>query len=270
MILLLLILAIPAVLSAQNPVEIIRRAMELDRRNTEISRSYTYLERQEHRDVNSSGKLTKTESTTTDVTLLEGSPYRRTVARNDQPLSQKDQLKEQERLQKSIEDRRKETPEQRERRVTEWEHKKQKQRESLKELPDAFNFRLTGEETLNGGEVFAIEGLPKPGYRPKSASVAFFSKIKLHLWIDKKDYQWVKVDLESLDTITFGGILLRLAKGSHVIIENARVNNEVWLPKRAEIAGSVRVALVHVMRGQIIYTFSDYKKFQTDSRIVAQ
>jgi len=48
------------------------------------------------------------------------------------------------------------------------------------------------------------------------------------------------------------------------------VNNEVWLPKRAEIAGSVRVALVHVMRGQIIYTFSDYKKFQTDSRVVAQ
>jgi hypothetical protein len=24
------------------------------------------------------------------------------------------------------------------------------------------------------------------------------------------------------------------------------------------------------MRGEIIYTFSDYKKFQTDSRIVAQ
>ena len=270
MILILLILAVPAVVSAQNPVEIIRRAAELDRRNTEISRSYTYLERQEHRDVNTAGKLTKTESTTVDVTLLEGSPYRRTVARNDQPLSPKDQRKEQERLQKSIEDRRKETREQRATRVAEWERKKQKQREPLKELPDAFNFRLTGEETLNGGEVFVIEGLPKPGYYPKSASTAFFTKIKLHMWIDKKDYQWVKVDLESLDTITFGGILLRLAKGSHVTIENARVNNEVWLPKRVVVGGSLRVALVHVMRGEIIYTFSDYKKFQTDSRIVAQ
>jgi hypothetical protein len=48
------------------------------------------------------------------------------------------------------------------------------------------------------------------------------------------------------------------------------VNNEVWLPKRVVVGGSVRVALVHVMRGEIIYTFSDYKKFQTDSRIVAQ
>ena len=268
--LLLLTLALPVVLAAQDPLEIIRRATELDQRNTEISRTYTFLERQEQRDLDSGGKLKKTESSTFDVTLLEGSPYRRLVARNDKPLSPKDQRKEEEKLQKSIADRRQETPEQRERRVAEWERKKQKQREPLKELPDAFTFKLTGEEALNGGVAYVIEGSPKPGYRPKSPSTAFFPKVKLHLWIDKKDYQWVKVDLESLDTITFGGFLLRLARGSHVTIENARVNNEVWLPKRVDIKGSVRIALVNVMRGEIIYTFSDYKKFQTDSRIVTQ
>ena len=268
--LLLLSLALPAVLSAQDPLEIIRRATELDRRNTEISRSYTFLQRQEQRDVDAGGKLKKTESETFDVTLLEGSPYRRLVARDDKPLSPKDQRKEEEKLQKSIADRRKETPEQRQRRVADWERKQQKQREPLKELPEAFTFKLTGEEALNGGEAFVIEGAPKPGYRPKSVSTAFFPKIKLRLWIDKKDYQWVKIDLESLDTISFGGFLIRLAKGSHVTIETARVNNEVWLPKRAAIQGSVRLALVKVMRGEIVFTFSDYKKFQTDSRILTQ
>ena len=75
-----------------------------------------------------------------------------------------------------------------------------------------------------------------------------------------------------LDPATAGtvGFLIRLAKGSHVTIENARVNNEVWLPKRADIKGSVRIALVKVMRGEILFTFSDYKKFQTDSRVVTQ
>jgi len=265
-----LILGLSSILFAQDPQEAVRRATELDRRNIEISRSYTFLERQENRDVDTNGKLKKTESTTFDVTLLEGSPYRRLVARDDKPLSAKDQAKEDEKLQRSIADRRKETPEQRERRVADSERKKQKQREPLKELPEAFSFKLTGEELLNGSEVFAIEGLPRSGYRPKNPSTAFFSKIKLHLWIDKKDYQWVKADLESLDTITFGGILLRLAKGSHVTVENTRVNNEVWLPKRFDIRGSVRVALVHLMRGEIIYTFSDYKKFQADSRVVTQ
>ena len=265
---LLLSLALPAVLSAQDPLEIVRRATELDRRNTEISRSYTYLERQEQRDMDSSGRLKKSESTTFDVTLLEGSPYRRMVARNDQPLSPKDQRKEEERLQHSIADRSQETPEQRERRAADWDRKRQKQREPIREMADAFTFTMAGEETLNGGETWVIDAAPKPGYRPKGQSTAFFPKVKLRLWIAKNDSHWVKIDMESLDTITFGGFLIRMAKGSHLTAENARINNEVWLPKRAALKGSVRIALVKVLRGELIFTFNDYKKFQTDSRIV--
>ena len=265
-----LIVCLPAVLAAQDAREIVRRSVEIDRKNLEIARNYTYLERQEVRELDASGKVKNTEAQTSDVTLLEGSPYRRLVARNDRPLSAKDQRKEEEKLQKSITDRRKETAEQRERRVADWERKQQKQREPLKELPEAFNFKLAGEEALNGGVAYVIEGTPKPGYRPKSASTAFFPKVKLRFWIAKEDYQWVRVDLESLDTISFGGFLIRLAKGSHLSIENARINNEVWLPKRAEIHGSVRLALVKVMRGEIVFTFSDYKKFQAESRVIAQ
>ena len=268
--LLLLTLALPAIASAQDPLEIIRRATELDRRDTELARSYTFLQRQERRELDSRGRLTKTVSETFDVTLLEGSPYRRLVARNDQPLSQKDQRKEEEKLQKSIEDRRKETPAQRAQRVADWERKQKKQREPLKELPEAFHFKLAGEEALNGGVAFVIDGAPKPGYRPKNAATAFFPKVKLRLWIDKKDYQWIRVDIESLETISFGGFLIRLAKGGHVTIESARVNNEIWMPKRAVVKGSARIALVKVMRGEIIFTFSDYKKFQTDSRVLPQ
>ena len=101
--LLLLALALPAIVSAQDPLEIIRRATELDRRDTALARSYTFLQRQERRDLDSKGRLTKTESDTFDVTLLVGVPYRRLVARNDQPLSPKDRRKEEEKLQKSIE-----------------------------------------------------------------------------------------------------------------------------------------------------------------------
>src|SRR5947207_13499537 len=94
--LLLLTLVLPAVLVAQDPLDIIRRATETDRKNLEISRSYTYLERIEERELDSNGKARKTESTTRDVTLLEGSPFRRTVARDDKPLPPKEQRKEEE------------------------------------------------------------------------------------------------------------------------------------------------------------------------------
>jgi hypothetical protein len=101
-------------------------------------------------------------------------------------------------------------------------------------------------------------------------STAFFPKVKFRMWVEKRGYHWVKLDMESLDTITFAGVLVRLAKGGHLTVENARVNNEVWLPKSAMLRGSIRIALVKVLRGEINYSFSDYKKFQTDSRIVEQ
>jgi hypothetical protein len=260
----------PAMLWAQDPVEIIRRATELDRRNTEISRNYTYLERHEQREEDGRGNYKRIESTTLDVTVLEGSPYRRVIARNDKPLSAKEQQQEEAKLQRSIVERRHETKEQREQRIAEWERRQQKQREPMRELVDAFTFTMAGEETINGAETWIIDAMPKPGYRPKMQSTAFFPKVKFRMWVEKRGYHWVKLDMESLDTITFGGVLVRLAKGGHLTVENARVNNEVWLPKSAMLRGSIRIALVKVLRGEINYSFSDYKKFQTDSRIVEQ
>jgi hypothetical protein len=264
-----LIVCLPAILAAQDPREIVRRSVEIDRKNAEIARNYTFLERQEVRELDGSGEVKSTRNQTWDVTLLEGSPYRRLVARNDQPLSPKEQKKEEDKLRRSIEQRRKETKEQRERRTAEWERRQERQREPEKEMLDGFDFRLIGEEALESGEVYVIDATPKPGYKPKLPSLAYLPKLKARLWIDKNDYRWAKVEVETLDTISFGGFLVRLAKGGHLILEQARVNQEVWLPKRVTVRLSARLALIKGFHAELIMTFSDYKKFQVDSRVVS-
>jgi len=103
-----LFLCLPALLAAQDAGEIIRRALVEDTAAAAVARNYTYLEHQEVRTVDG-GKVKVRETNTYDVTLLEGSPYRRLVAHNDQPLSPKEQSKEEERLRQSIADRRRET-----------------------------------------------------------------------------------------------------------------------------------------------------------------
>jgi len=127
---------------------------------------------------------------------------------------------------------------------------------------------MAGEEMLGGAATWVINAVPKAGYKPQSRGAAFFPKVKLRLWIAKNDYHLVRAELESLDTIALGGILIRMAKGGHLTVENTRVNDEVWLPKRAVLSGSMRVALVKVFRGEGTFTYSDYKKFQTDSRLI--
>ncbi len=76
--------------------------------------------------------------------------------------------------------------------MADWERRRERQREPLKELPDAFDFRLIGEEALASGEVYVIDATPKPGYKPKLPSAAYFPKVKARLWIDKNDYHWAK------------------------------------------------------------------------------
>ena len=264
----------PCLLVAQNAPdarEIVRRSVNLDQKNEALARNYTFLERDETRVLDRSGKPKKApEIRTYDVTLLEGSPYRRLVARDDKPLSPQEERKEQEKLRKSIEERRKETPQERQRRISEWERKREHQHAPFQEIPDAFDLRLAGEETLDGRDVYVIAATPKPGYKPKLAAAAYFPKIKGKLWIDKQDSQWVKGEIETLDTVSFGGILVRLARGSHATFEQAHVNGEVWLPQRFSVYLSARLLLVAGARAQVEIAFSNYRKFQADSRLVTQ
>jgi hypothetical protein len=272
--LLALCVSLPCLLAAQNAPdarEIVRRSIELDKKNEAVARNYTFLERNETRILDRSGKPRKAPDIRTfDVTLLEGSPYRRLVARDDRPLPPLDERREQEKLRRSIDERRKETPAESQRRIAEWDRKQQRQREPVQEIPDAFDFQLAGEETLNGRDVYVITAAPKPGYKPKLAAAAYLPKLKGKLWIDKRDNEWVKAEFETLDTIWYGGILLKFGKGGRVTFEETRVNNEVWLPKRIAVSLSARVMLVAGTRVEIEIAFSNFHKFQADSRLVTE
>ena len=256
------LLVFAACAHAQDAAEIVRRAIALEDHNLDLSRGYSYQQRQELREADSAGKLKKTESDTYEILIVEGSHYRHHVAHNDKPLPAAEKTKEDEKLRRVTEERRKETAEERKRRLEESDRRRRKQREPYRQVPEAFHLRVAGEEAVNGIAAWVIEATPKPGYRPVSNATRFFPKMKGRLWIAKQDYETLKVDIESLDTISFGGFLIRMAKGSHVVIDAVRVNGEVWMPKTVVLRGSVRIALIKVVRGEYVFTFSDYKKAQ--------
>lgn len=265
---LLLLVCLAAVAGAQDARSIVLRAIEVDRQEQDAALHYTYLQRQETRSIDGSGKVKSAHSRTTDFTRLEGSPYRRLVAIDDHPLPPKEERKEEEKLRVSIEERRKETPEDRERRLADWRRRQEQRRAPVKELPDAFDFRMAGEAALDGRPVYVIDATPHPGYKPKQSATAFLPKVKARFWIGKTDGQWMKIEMETLDTISYGGILLRLGKGGRLVVEQTRVNNEVWMLKHVLLRASARVLLVVGVREEIEFTFSDYKKFQVESRVV--
>jgi len=253
------------VLWGQDARELVRKAIELDRHSTALEPGYTYLQREETRELDPSDKPKRVTIRTVDIQTIEGSPYRRLVARNDRPISAEEQKLEEEKLRFNIDARRKETPEERQRRIAEWSRREERRREPLKEVPDAYNFKLTGEETVDGTPCYVIEATPKPGYKPKSAAATVLTVMAGRIWISKKDNGWVKADMEAQDSVSLGGFLLRLSKGSRIIIEQTPVTEGVWLPKFAEIKFSARLLLVKNLREDLLYQFSDYHRAPADA-----
>jgi hypothetical protein len=254
--------------AAEDAREIVRRSVNRDTLNFELARNYTFVERVEERQ-REDGKV-KTESTTYEVSILYGEPYRREIARDDRPLPPKDEEKERKKLAKFMAERARDSPEQRRKRLAKVEKEREKERRYIREVADAFDFRLVGEERLDGHEVYVIDATPRADYRPVDSRAArIFPKVRGRLWIDKTEYQWVKLEGETIDTITFGVFLARVGKGAQLYFEQSRVNGEIWLPRRVTVTGDVKLALLKTLQADIEATFSNYRKFQTDSRIVS-
>ena len=52
------------------------------------------------------------------------------------------------------------------------------------------------------------------------------------------------------------------------MIDQTRINDEVWLPRHVALKVDVRVALLKNFNVEADVTYRDYKKFRTDTKIV--
>jgi hypothetical protein len=192
----------------------------------------------------------------------------RLIAKDDKPLSEKDVTKEEERIGKLTSKRKNESTEERAKRHAEEEKQREKNREFVREVADAYDFRVAGSETLDGRDNWVIAGEPRPGFQAHLKDAQMLSKFRGRLWIDKNDLQLAKMDVEAIDTVSFGWVLARIHKGTRLVFEQTRVNEEVWLPQHISFKFDARVALFKGYNEIDEETFHDYKKFRATARIV--
>jgi hypothetical protein len=160
-----------------------------------------------------------------------------------------------------------ETPQQKQRRLENEEKERHKDREFLLEIPDLYNLRLEREDQIEGRPVWVISATPKQGYKPKTSDGKNLLKIKGTLWIDKAEYQWVRVEAETIGTLTWGIFIGRVSPGAKLFFEQTRVNDEVWLPKRQLVSGTARIIGKRIAGDEEV-TWSNYRKFRVESNIV--
>jgi hypothetical protein len=257
----------PITLSEDQIRELIRQSADNDLENDKKQRDYTYVEREEERRLDSKGQVKSTEVKTYDVMEIYGEQVQKLTAKDDKPLSEKDANKEEEKIQKLIDKRKNESEDDRRKRLEKEEKEREEGRQFVKEIADAYDFKLAGIEAIDGRDNYVIDCDPRPGYQPHMKEARFLSKARGRVWIDKNDVQMKKLDVVFIDTVSFGLFLARIHKGSRIAVETVRINDEVWLQKHVAVKVDVRVALLKNFNVEVDVADSNYKKFRSSTKI---
>ncbi len=261
-------LATSGLLSQEQIQQLIRTVADKDIENDKKLTNYTYVERGVEERLDSRKQVKSTESKTYEILEISGEQVRRLVAKDDKPLGTKDAAKEEEKIQKIIDKEKNASEDERRKRQEKQDKEIEEGRQFEKEVANAYNFTLNGIEQLNGRDTYVIDGTPRPDFRSHVKDANLLPKFKFRAWIDKEEMQWAKLDIEATDTVSFGLFLARIHRGTRIVIEQTRVNDEVWLPKHVALELDARIALLKELAENFDFNYSDYKKFRTGIKIL--
>lgn len=241
----------------------------------QLLEKYTYTETITKRELDQSGQLRDKDSEKFELTFFKGNRIRRLIEKNSRPLSADETEKESRRIEKRVREL--------EKKETEKEKKAQKEREVAQETggtPDADNGQRISisdvlrasklvnprRERFRGREVIVFDFEPLPGYKPQKNYEKFFGKTAGAIWIDAADKQVARVEARLVEAYKIaGGMLASLKEGATFVLEQDRVNNEIWLPTRADISLSLKVLMVKGINEIATINYGDYKRFNVDA-----
>jgi hypothetical protein len=225
--------------------------------DTERQSGYTFVERRTEQRVNGEGRVTKESSKVYEVYPGLGGEdrYRRLIEENGRPVPA-DELAKQDR--------------ERQKQVEAYERSLQKARREYADAVDdifrVYDIAMVRRELIEGHDTIFATLTPKPDVKPRTDSGKIMQHFRAKAWISESDYELVRVEIEAIDTLSFGfGLLARVHKGTVATYQRRKVNDEAWLPAQVTWTGSARLFLVRRLRLRGISEYSNYRKFTVET-----
>jgi hypothetical protein len=252
--------------SAEDPRSLVARAVAADDHSDRLARDYTYKVRNEIVELDGAGGVKATHSTVDEVLYIGGKRYFRPLEKNGKALPADQQRKEDQKLDRAVKEANRLTDAERSTRLADAERERARQRADFKDIPEAFDFKLVGDAVVSGRAAWEIAARPRASYHGKLHGIV--NNVEGTLWIDKRDSNWVKFEAEVLNPFRLGWFLARVDQGTHISYQMMRVNDELWVPEKVVLRASARLVLLRRVNIEQHVSFSDYRRFQSDSRIV--
>ena len=237
-----------------------------------LQRGYVYVETRRESKLDKTGRATK--ETVKVIESYPGLPgeerWERVISENGRPTPVEELAKkDRERTRKAQEYvRRLETDGKKVRRQAAREREKALREidETIDDIFRVYDIRMLRREVLEGHDTIVFDLTPRPTVKPRTRDGKIMKNFTARAWVSESDYELVRVDVEAIDTVSFGfGLLARVHKGSRASFTRRKINQEVWLPASASYTASARVGLVKVLRIGGTSEFSNYRRFTVDT-----
>ena len=232
-----------------------------------IKENYTGTRTEEETQYEQDGKLKKRDLKEYTFFYLDGEEMSTVVKKDGKPLSEEEQKKENERTQKRIEELQK-----REARKEAKEQKAEEGGEKNDDEPGIEIFLRVSQfvnprrERFRGQDVLVFDFEPNPEYKARNMTEKVVQKLAGVIWIDEKAHDVARLEAYFVGDMKFaGGLVANLQKGTSFVMEQAFVNDEVWLPTYNEAHVGVRVLMVKGFKVNEVTRYSGYKKFNVET-----
>ncbi|WP_035347914.1 hypothetical protein [Edaphobacter aggregans] len=122
---------------------------------------------------------------------------------------------------------------------------------------------------LVGRDTIAIDYIGDPKAKTRNRSEDFVRNLAGTIWVDEEDRTITRLEGHFVNSFKIGaGLVMNIKKDTSFLVEQRKINGEVWLPSRIEGQGAARVMLFVSLNGSIHITDSDYRKFKATSTIL--
>ena len=246
-----------------NVPEIVQRSVAATDRNWKEAPNYVYTLHEVDKKLDSDGNVKSETINTWEVMVLDGSEYKKLLARNGKPLTPKQKAAEEKKYWAEKWRREHQSPSERATRIAKYEKERKQDHAMMHEMAVAFDYKLVGEGNVDGHDVYILDASPKPGYVPTSRETKVLTGMRGKLWVDKKTDQWVKVEAEVIHPVSFYAVA-SVGPGTKFMLEQEPVGDNVWLPKR--FAVNVNASVFWFSRNSSeLDTYANYRRADVEA-----
>lgn len=237
--------------------QLLQEVTEHQKQLEKVRETYTYSSTRTVQDIDPNGQVKKTENLEYEAFFVNGHAIERMVKRDGQALSGHDEQRETERVTKLVEKAEKTPPGQ----------PLEGQAISVSRLLEIMEVRNPRRAIYRDRPAIVFDFVGRKDAKTHGLAEDVSKKLQGTVWIDETDRQVAHLEVNFKDNFRIaGGLLASIQKGSSFYFDQAKVNNEIWLPTGGEGSMQAKVLMFKNYRQHFTERDFDYKRFRVETQ----